>query len=205
MKCPLPMSLIYVLIAEGDLTAAAWVVEEMTAAIGGTASAFLPYGAVGLAACRGDEIETLALIESMVTQAEQRGEGFGITGAHWAKAVLHNAYGRYGEALTAAEVASEVSYELWLSNWALIELIEAAAHVGERKAATDAFHALREMTRQGDWALGVETRMNALLSDGHAADSLYQESISHLSGGVRMRFELARAHRCATRVAPQGR
>lgn len=191
------MSRIYVLIAEGDLTAASWVVEEMTAAIGATASAFLPYGAVGVAACRGDEAQTLALIESMVTQAEQRGEGFGITAAHWAKSVLHNGYGRYGEALTAAEVASEVPYELGLSNWALIELIEAAAHVGERKAAIDAFHELREMTHASgsDWALGVEARMNALLSDGHETDGLYQQSISHL-GGTPIRFELARAQLC---------
>ena len=176
------MSRIYVLIAEGDLTAAALAVEEMTAAIGATASTFLPYGAMGLAACRGDEIEALTLIESTIKQAEQRGEGFGISGAHWAKAVLHNGYGRYGEALTAAKVASEVSYELGLSNWALIELIEAAAHVGERDTAAHAFHELREMTHASgsDWALGVETRMNALLSDGDEADSLYRESISHL-------------------------
>ena len=169
------MSRIYVLIAEGDLTAAALAVDEMTAAIGATASTFLPYGAMGLAACRGDEIEALTLIESTIKQAEQRGEGFGISAAHWAKAVLHNGYGRYGEALTAAQVASEVSYELGLSNWALIELIEAAAHVGERDTAAHAFHQLREMTHASgtDWALGVQTRMNALLSDGDEADSLY--------------------------------
>ena len=191
------MSRTYVLIAEGDLTAAALAVEEMTAAIGATASTFLPYGAMGLAACRGDEIEALTLIESTIKQAEQRGEGFGISGAHWAKAVLYNGHGRYGEALTAAQVASEVPYELGLSNWALIELIEAAAHVGEPDTAAQAFHELREMTHASgsDWALGVETRMNALLSDGDEADSLYRESISHLRD-TPMRFELARAQLC---------
>ena len=191
------MSLTYVLIAEGDLREAAWVVEEMTTAIGATASPFLPYGALGLAACRGDETETLSLVGSMLTQAERRGEGFGITAAYWAKAVLHNGYGRYKEAMTAAGMASAVSYELGLSNWALIELIEAAAHVGERSAATKALYELSEMTHASgsDWALGVEARMSALLSDGGEADGLYQESISHLVG-TPIRFELARAQLC---------
>ena len=191
------MSRTYVLIAEGDLTAAALAVEEMTAAIGATASTFLPYGAMGLAACRGDEIDTLTLIESTIKQAEQRGEGFGVSAAHWAKAVLYNGCGRYREALTAAQVASEVPYELGLSNWAMIELIEAAAHVGEPDTAARAFHELREMTQASgsEWALGVETRMNALLTDGDQADSLYRESISHLRD-IPMRFELARAQLC---------
>jgi DNA-binding CsgD family transcriptional regulator len=191
------MSRTYVLIAEGNLTAAAWVVDEMTAAIGATASAFLPYGAMGLAACQGDEVEALSLIEPAVKQAEQRGEGFGISAAHWAKAVLHNGYGRYDEALTAAKVASEVSYELGLSSWALIELIEASAHVGQPDIATHAYHELEEMTHASgsDWALGVQTRMNALLSGGVEADGLYRESISHLRD-TSMRFELARAQLC---------
>ena len=152
------MSRTYVLIAEGDLTAAALAVEEMTAAIGATASTFLPYGAMGLAACRGDEIDTLTLIESTIKQAEQRGEGFGVSAAHWAKAVLHNGYGRYREALTAAKVASEVPYELGLSNWAMIELIEAAAHVGEPDTAARAFDELREMTQRQWVRLGVGRR-----------------------------------------------
>ena len=191
------MSRIYVLIAEGDLTAGALAVDEMTAAIGATASTFLPYGAMGLAACRGDEIEALPLIESTIKQAAQRGEGFGISGAHWAKAVIHNGYGRYGEALDAAKVASEVHYELGLSNWALIELIEAAAHIGERDTAARAFRDLKEMTRASgtDWALGVQTRMSALLSDGDEADGFYRESISHLRR-TPVRLELARAQLC---------
>jgi DNA-binding CsgD family transcriptional regulator len=44
-----------------------------------------------------------------------------------------------------------------------------------------------------DWALGVEARSRALLSDGEAADRLYREAIERL-GRTRMRAELARAH-----------
>ncbi len=191
------MSRIYVLISDGDLTMAALALDEMNAAIGATASTFLPYGAMGLAACRGDEMETLSLSESTIKQAEQRGEGFGISTAQWARAVLYNGYGRYGEALTAARVASEVSYELGISNWALIELIEAAVHVGEREAATLALHQLAEMTRASstDWGLGVETRMSALISEGDEAEDLFRESISYLCR-TSVHFELARAHLC---------
>jgi ATP/maltotriose-dependent transcriptional regulator MalT len=44
-----------------------------------------------------------------------------------------------------------------------------------------------------DWALGVEARSRALLSEGEAADRLYREAIERL-GRTRMRAELARAH-----------
>ena len=43
------------------------------------------------------------------------------------------------------------------------------------------------------WALGVEARSRALLSDGEAAERLYRESIERL-GRTRVRAELARAH-----------
>ena len=44
-----------------------------------------------------------------------------------------------------------------------------------------------------DWALGVEARSRALLSDGETADRLYRDAIERL-GRTRMRAELARAH-----------
>jgi ATP/maltotriose-dependent transcriptional regulator MalT len=44
-----------------------------------------------------------------------------------------------------------------------------------------------------EWALGIEARIRALLSEGEAADSCYRESIGRL-GRTRLRAELARAH-----------
>ena len=44
-----------------------------------------------------------------------------------------------------------------------------------------------------DWALGIEARVRALLSEGEAAESLYRESIAHL-GRTRARVEVARGH-----------
>jgi hypothetical protein len=44
-----------------------------------------------------------------------------------------------------------------------------------------------------DWALGVEARSRALLSEGEIADRLYREAIERL-GRTRMRAEVARVH-----------
>jgi hypothetical protein len=77
----------------------------------------------------------------------------------------------------------------------LPELIEAAARVGEPERALDALEQLSELTRSSgsDWALGIETRSRALLSDGEDAERLYREAIDRLNTpGTRVEF--ARAH-----------
>ena len=81
------------------------------------------------------------------------------------------------------------------ANWGLVELIEAAARAGSPERGTAAMRRLAESTRVSgtDWALGVEARSRALLSDGEAAGRLYREAIERLSR-TRMRAELARAH-----------
>ena len=45
-----------------------------------------------------------------------------------------------------------------------------------------------------NWALGVEARSRALVTEGHGAESLYQDSIMYRLGRSRVRAELARAH-----------
>ena len=125
-----------------------------------------------------------------------RGEGIGITVAEWSNAVLNNGLGRYQTALSAAERATEnYDGELVFPNWGLVELIEAAARCGSPERATAAMRRLAECTSVSgtDWALGVEARSRALLSDGETADRLYLEAIERL-GRTRIRAELARAH-----------
>jgi DNA-binding CsgD family transcriptional regulator len=61
--------------------------------------------------------------------------------------------------------------------------------------AADTYRWIAEMTSASgtNWALGVEARSRALVTEGNAAEGLYQDSIMHL-GRSRVRAELARAH-----------
>jgi DNA-binding CsgD family transcriptional regulator len=54
---------------------------------------------------------------------------------------------------------------------------------------------MSERTRvtRTEWALGIEARIRALLSDGEAADGFYRESVERL-GRTPVRAELARSH-----------
>ncbi len=123
------------------------------------------------------------------------GEGQRPALTHWAAAVLSNGLGRYGEALAAAEQGSEYPDELGLATWSMVELIEAAARSGCPERAADALLRLSKATGASgtDWALGIEARSRALLSDGESAERLYLEAIERL-GRTRVRAELARAH-----------
>jgi ATP/maltotriose-dependent transcriptional regulator MalT len=186
----------HVLFLAGELDAAALLVEEVQVATEATGSTFEPYAAMSLAALRGSEVEASALIEAIIKNVRLRGEGIGITVAEWSNAVLNNGLGRYQTALSAAERATEnYDGELVFPNWGLVELIEAAARSGSPERGTAAMRGLSQCTRASgtDWALGVEARSRALLTDGESADPLYREAIERL-GGTRMGAELARAH-----------
>ncbi len=158
---------------------------------GATSRAF---GALALTAVRGREREARALIDATISEAVPRGQGLAVTMAHWLRAVLCNGLGQYEDALAAAQEAAEHQEEFAAPRWGLVELVEAAARSGARELATDALEKLSETTRASgtDWALGVEARSRALLSDGDAAEPLYREAIERLAR-TRVRVELARA------------
>jgi DNA-binding CsgD family transcriptional regulator len=77
----------------------------------------------------------------------------------------------------------------------MVELIEAGARSDRPDVAGPALERLAERTRAAgtDWALGMEARSRALLSDGPEAEALYQEAIDRL-GRSRVAVHLARAH-----------
>jgi DNA-binding CsgD family transcriptional regulator len=84
---------------------------------------------------------------------------------------------------------------VWLSTWGLVELIEAASRSGKVDHAGQALEQLSQTTLAsgGDWALGLEARSRALMSDGEAAETLYRQSIDSLRR-TRLSVDLARAH-----------
>jgi tetratricopeptide (TPR) repeat protein len=178
----------------GELLAAASLVDEVEIVTDATGSHLAPYGALGLAAWRGQEAEASKLIETAMKEVVARGEGQGLALIDWTSAVLYNGVGRYEAAMDAAQRASEHPEELPFA-WGLVELIEAATRIGEAARARDALQRLSETTRASgtDWALGIEARSQALLSDGEAAEGLYRQAIDRL-GRTRVRVELARAH-----------
>jgi DNA-binding CsgD family transcriptional regulator len=183
------------LLFAGDLTAAASLAGEAQAVNEATGSNLAPYGALGLAALRGDEAGTLALLEATKEDVTRRGEGAGITFAEWANAVLDNGLGRYPDALAAARRATSYEPDLGSMIWPLVELIEAAARSGVTETAADACERLAVMTDASgtDWALGLQARSQALLSEGEQAERLYREALARL-GRTRLRTDLARAH-----------
>jgi DNA-binding CsgD family transcriptional regulator len=179
----------------GELTAAETLVQEVQAVNEATGGGLAPYGALLLAALRGEQAEASALIEATIRDATHRGEGVGLTVAERADAVLNNGIGNYKAATAAARRAAEHPTDLGASPWCMVELIEAAVRCGKTDLAADTLDRLTEMTRAGgtDWALGVEARSRALLNDGAEAECLYREAIERL-GRTRMRSELARAY-----------
>jgi DNA-binding CsgD family transcriptional regulator len=181
----------------GELAAAASVVDEVEMINEATGSQIVPYGAVGLAAWQGREAPAAELFKVSTKEVLRRGEGVGLTAIAWARAQLYNSLGRYAEALVAAEQASEHPDErlFFFSTWGLVELIEAAARSAKGQRAADALERLTKSTRAcgTDWALGLQARSQALLSDGEVADRLYREAIDRL-GRTRVRSALARAH-----------
>ena len=179
----------------GDFAAAASLIAEADAVCEATGSRAAPYAAMMLASLRGDEAEAVSLIEATIAGAVVEGQGIAVTYAHWVAAILYNGLGRYGEALAAAGEASEDTPGLYVSMWALPELVEAAVRSGRSQVARDALARLAEITQAGgtDFGLGIEVRSRALVSAPETAEGLYREAIDRL-GRTRLRPELARAH-----------
>jgi DNA-binding CsgD family transcriptional regulator len=177
----------------GELAAAASLLGEAEV-VGETTGRGL-YGALALAAWRGREADLSELIDARISDLVARGEGAGVAIMPWASALLYNGLGRYEEALAGAQRIGAYHHELLFSAWGLVELIEAAVRSGKPEPATDALRRLSEATRASgtDWALGIEARSRALLSDDDAAERHYREAIERLAR-TRIRTELARAH-----------
>jgi DNA-binding CsgD family transcriptional regulator len=179
----------------GDFERAAALIAEAEVVAEATGTRFAPYAALILAALSGREPELRPLVDATIAGGGGAGLGLAIQFAERAAAVLANGLGRYEEALMWAQRASDATPREFASGWALAELVEAATRCGHTELAAAGVERLAESTQVGgtDWALGLEARCRALISEGEAADPLYREAIDRLAR-TRFRPELARAH-----------
>jgi DNA-binding CsgD family transcriptional regulator len=174
----------------GDLTAAALAIDETRSIAEATGNPELVNAPLILAAWRGHEPEASELIDATLEEAAARRW----TSHNYAKSVLYNGLGRHEAARDAAWEAFQpdpVGYGSFL----VPELAEAASRTADRALLESALDWLSERTRviESAWAIGIEARVRALLSEGENAESLYRESITHLAR-TRARLELARTH-----------
>jgi DNA-binding CsgD family transcriptional regulator len=193
---PLALSMLsYIHAISGDLAAAGSLLDEIRAASEATGTPAQPYLAMWIAAMRGRETETRDLIRTTTDEAAVRGEGYALFVTEHVTAVLYNGLGRYGEALTALRRQTVDPQYRDRSPRPMAEVVEAAVRSGERQLANLALERLAETTSAAgtDWALGIEARSRALLSDGEVADALYRDAIERLSA-TSVRVQLARAH-----------
>jgi DNA-binding CsgD family transcriptional regulator len=108
--------------------------------------------------------------------------------------VLYNGLGRHDAARDAAWQAFGRD-PIGAGPMLVAELGEAASRTGDVELVRTALEWLSERTRvtPTDWALGIEARVRALISEGDVADGLYRESITRLRGAF-VRAELGRSH-----------
>jgi DNA-binding CsgD family transcriptional regulator len=174
----------------GELTTASLMVEEDRVIAEVTGNARLSSARMVLAAWRGDEAAASELID--VTWAQAVAHGW--TSNAYARAVLYNGLGRHHAARDAACQAFERD-PIGAGPFLMPELAEAASRTGDAALLSTVIEWMSERTRatDSDWALGIDARVRALLSDGEAAEPLYRESIARLRR-TRVRAELARSH-----------
>ena len=148
-----------------------------------------------LAGYRGRPAEAVPLFSATIEDSVARGEGLAVQLANWSEAVLRNGLGRYAEALTVVEPATEETYSPLGTQLVLPELVEAAVRSGRAEIAREALERLSAMTaiEGSDWAKGLEARSRALLSEGQRAERCYAEAVERF-GRTPLRPELARAH-----------
>ena len=178
----------------GELTAAALLLEEDRLVAEATGNPPLAYPEMVLAAWRGQEAEASELIEATSQEAAARGPGTVVDYASYASSVLDNGLGRHEAARDAAWRAFERDH-MGYGPFVVPELAEAASRTGDVALVTAALEWLTERTRvtPTEWALGIEARVRALLSEGEVAERLYREAIERL-GRTSVRTELARTH-----------
>jgi DNA-binding CsgD family transcriptional regulator len=177
-------------IVAGELTKAAALIGEAYAIAAATGSAELVYADLALRGWRGDKRAVSDLIASSSTVAHANGPM--PVYIEYTTAVLNNGLGDYQAALDATTEAEKYD-ELGLNAFVAPERVEAAARLARPDLAAQAIErlSLRARICKTDWAVGMELRSRALLSDGPDTDDLYREAIARLAR-TRLKAHVAR-------------
>src|SRR5690606_27443849 len=178
----LPIALSLQMVAQtlgGDLDAAEASCDEIDALRAAMGHPVPPFGRMFLAAYRGQADDALALARQVRADGEARGEGYALSAANFAEAILYNGLGRYEEAVAAARRELPYTHELNHAMRALLELVEAAVRTGERALAEEALERLASVTKplDSDYALGVLAMAEAQLREDDEAEALYQVAL----------------------------
>jgi ATP/maltotriose-dependent transcriptional regulator MalT len=154
----------------------------------------LGYSNLLVEALRGDAERVLPMVALTIDSAIQNGLGRTAGYAQCANAILCNAIGRHGEALTSARavVAGDV---LGFQTLAAPELAEAASRTDDVAALSqiNTWMRARAAATPTDWATGTAALVEALAAGDSDAEAFYQESIAHL-GKTPLRIAVARSH-----------
>jgi DNA-binding CsgD family transcriptional regulator len=96
--------------------------------------------------------------------------------------------------MSSAQRAADDTPEMYVSAWALPEVVEAAARTGRPRLAADSVDRFVVATQGSgtDWALGIGARSRALVQEGDPAEDLYREGVDRLDR-TRLRPEAARS------------
>ncbi|WP_338904640.1 AAA family ATPase [Streptomyces nigra] len=177
---PIALSLlVLVRMTSGDLDGAEAACDEIDAIKEVTGNPLPPYGRLLLASYRGQADEALRLAERIRADGLARGEGYALSAANFSEAVLQNGLGRFAEAVACGRRELPYTHELNLAMRTLVELVEAAAHTGERALAEQALEQLAGVTRPvgTSYALAVLAMAEAQLRTGDEAEQLFLDAI----------------------------
>ncbi|MCU1695786.1 MAG: transcriptional regulator, luxR family [Mycobacterium sp.] len=165
----------------GEFASAATLIEEANAITTSTGYTPVKYHSLTVASWRGILADAVGPIEAAAANGAARGEGRLVGVTKYTSAVLFNGLGRYDEAFAAARECCEYE-DLGFYGWCLVELIEAAAHIGDRDTAAWALREFEERAGSSgtDWGLGAVAAARAQLAPSDLADGLFTEAIERL-------------------------
>jgi DNA-binding CsgD family transcriptional regulator len=186
--------LAWTLLLRGEFDKAAAIIDEDCATAAATGNPPLRFSKLLLAAWRGQRNEACELIEETAASGEAEGKCKVADFAAYGRAVLTNGFGRHADALAAIKPVFDHDH-VGMGAFVISELAEAASRTGdvELLAAARDWMAERVKATPTPWALGIDARIGALLSEDDAAEGLYRESLEHL-GSTQVRLERARGH-----------